>query len=132
MTVKIEGGVPEPLTRRSPTSPKPTPTRTNATTPRSRPRSKTAGQKPPPRFRKLMIPARFVPSGCSTRPQQHLDLAYRPWAAGRGDGEDGIYFRPDDLVNRSSSWPARLRPPSRLAGARHRGGTPSRRGWAGV
>jgi len=49
MTVKIVGGVPEPSTRRSPTSPKPTPTRTNATTPRSMPPSKTAEPRRPPK-----------------------------------------------------------------------------------
>ena len=40
---------PAPSTRRSPTSPKPTPTRTNATTPRSRPPSKTAEPRRPPK-----------------------------------------------------------------------------------
>jgi Uncharacterized protein conserved in bacteria (DUF2252) len=39
-------------TRRSPTSPKPTPTRTNAITPRSRPPSKMAKPKPPPKSRR--------------------------------------------------------------------------------
>ena len=40
---------PASSTRRSPTSPRPTPTRTNATTPRSRPPSKTAEPRRPPR-----------------------------------------------------------------------------------
>ena len=40
-------------TRPSPTSPKPTPTRTNSTTPPSRPPSKMAGPKPPPKSKSL-------------------------------------------------------------------------------
>ena len=55
---------PPSSTRRSPTSPRPTPTRTNATTPPSRPRPRTAALNPPPRYNAAMRPG--LPTGYST------------------------------------------------------------------
>jgi hypothetical protein len=90
-------------TRRSPTSLKNTATRTNATTPRSRPPSKTAEPRRQPTSKTASVPARCAIGTASGRP----DLPAAAYAGATGGGKTG----------RVRTWQHRKRAETQDAGA---------------